>query len=261
MQQYQFRLGLLGLVVFIIVMLAQLPASWVLSWIEAGTSQRLLWQHASGSVFDARVGALTVDVAPDRRIVLEQIELDTSILPLLVGRLIFEFKGRVNNEEFSGRANLGWGKWRLHQVQGRISLEALASLLPELEIFGVRGDVLFRGDSLVGRYNQLPDTGSVDAMIDGLYLGLIQTREPLGSYTIKLHDNDAGQMSGALLTVGDDALLNFEVNINLSAENRNVAIQGQAWAGNNEAEAVQAMLPLMGPVQGNRARINWQRNF
>jgi len=261
MQQYPLRLGLLGLVVFIIVMLVQLPAAWVLSWMDGGPSQRLLWQYASGSVFDARVDTLAVSVAPDRRIVFKQVELDTSILPLLVGRLVVEFKGRINNEEFSGRANLGWGKWRLHQIQGRIALEALSSLLPELEIFGVRGNVLIRGEGLVGSYNQLPDSGSIDAKIENLYLGLIQTRQPLGSYSIKLDDSRDGEMTGALQTVGNDALLNFDVNINLNAQNRSVALQGQAWAGNNEAEAVQAVLPLMGPVQGNRARINWQRNF
>jgi len=261
MQQYQLRLGLLGLAVFIIVMLVQLPAAWVLSWIEGGTSQRLLWQHASGSVFDARVDTLVVSVAPDRQIVFEQVQFNTSILPLLVGRLVFEFKGNTNNEEFSVRANLGWGKWRLQQIQGRIALEALSSLLPELEIFGVRGNLLIRGEGLVGSYNQLPGSGSIDAMIENLYLGLIQTRQPLGSYLIKLDDSRAGEMSGVLQTVGNDALLNFYVNINLDAENRSLALQGQAWAGNNDAEEVQGMLPLMGPVQGNRAQINWQRNF
>jgi len=261
MQQYPLRLGLLGLAVFIMIMLVQLPASWVLSWIEAGTSQRLLWHHASGSVFDARVDTLAVSVAPDRQIVLEQVQLDTSILPLLVGRLVFEFKGRINSEEFSGRANLGWGKWRLQQIQGRIALQALSSLFPELEIFGVRGDVLIRGEGLVGRYNQPPESGSVDAMLENLYLGLIQTRQPLGSYSIKLDDSRAGEMSGALQTIGNDALLNFDVNIRLNAEDRSIALQGQAWAGNSEAEAVQGMLPLMGSVQGNRAQINWQRNF
>jgi len=261
MQQYPLRLGLLGLAVFIIVMLVQLPVAWVLSWMDDGASQPLLWQRASGSVFDARVDTLAVSVAPDRRIVFEQVELDTAILPLLVGRLAVEFKGRINNEEFFGRLNLGWGKWRLHKIQGRIALEALSSLLPELEIFGVRGDVLIRGEGLVGRYNQLPDSGSIDAMIENLYLGLIQTRQPLGSYSIKLDDRRDGEMSGALRTVGNKAVLNFDVNINLNAQNRSVALQGQAWAGNSEAEVVQTVLPLMGPVQGYRAQINWQRNF
>lgn len=261
MQQYTLRLGLLGLAVFIIVMLVQLPTGRALSWIEAGTSQRLLWQHASGSIFDARVDTLVLTLAPDRRILLEQVELNTAILPLLVGRLVIEFKGRINNEEFSGHANLGWGKWRLQHIQGHLSIQALSALLPELEIFGVRGNLLFRGEGLIGRYNQLPDTGSIDAMIEDLYLGLIQTGQPLGSYSIKLDEDDTGDMSGVLQTVSDDALLNLDVNINLNAEDRSIALQGQAWAGNSQAEAVQSVLPLMGPVQGNRAQINWQRNF
>ncbi|MEX2488553.1 MAG: hypothetical protein WD356_03410, partial [Pseudomonadales bacterium] len=94
-----------------------------------------------------------------------------------------------------------------------------------------------------------------------LTLGLVRTPQPLGSYSITLADNREGEMSGALQTINDDALLHFDVNINLNAESRSVALHGHAWAGNNQAEAVQAVIPLMGPLQNNRAQINWQRSF
>ncbi|HKJ71065.1 MAG TPA: type II secretion system protein N [Gammaproteobacteria bacterium] len=258
MRRRWVRLTLLGAVVFGVALIFQIPAGWALYLARDRIPQTVQWQGVSGSVFDASVERVTVSLPGGARVVAGPVTVRTGLVGALTGSLPVDFRGRVLGGEVSGRARLGPGGWRIPDIHGRLDLGGLPRALPQLEVAGLSGEVLFRGQGLAGSYRGTPRQGRLRASVESLQAGLIRTDRPLGDYALDLTLGEDGGLQGQVRTVAEDPLLGIKGQVGGSLGDGAIHFRGSGWAADDAPPAVRDILPLLGDPHDGRVRIQWQ---
>jgi len=258
MRRRWVRLGLLGLAVFLVALIAQIPAGWGLYLLRDRLPVQIAWQGAAGTIYDAAIERLAVALPGGRQIVLGPVTVDPSLLPAVTGSVPVAFQIEGYDGQVTGTARMDLNGWHLPKVQGRLALGALPRLVPQLEAAGLSGGILFRGEDLAGAYRGLPTSGKLRATAEDLGVGLIQTERPLGDYALDLQLKSGSSLNGEIRTVADRALLGVEGTVQGSLGTGRLRFQGQGWTPDDAPQAIRDILPLLGQVRDGRVRIQWQ---
>ena len=259
MRRRWLRLSLLGVAVFGGALVLKVPAGWALYLADKRVPVDLEWHGASGTAFDARVERLAVTPPGGREVVVGPVDLRTHLLSAVTGSVPVDFRVRSPFGEASGRARLAPGEWRVPEVKGRLALAELPRLVPQLEVAGLEGQVLFRGQDLAGAFRDGPPrSGTLRASLDGLRVGLIRTERPLGNYALEMQAQGREGFRGKVRTVNDDALLGVQGEADTDLAQGLVRFRGQGWAADDAPQAVHDILPLLGQAREGRVRIRWQ---
>ena len=259
MRRRWLRLTLLGAAVFGLALVAQFPAGWALYLAQDRVPGKLEWQGASGSVFDARIDRLAYAVPGGPRVVVGPVAVRTRVLAAVTGSLPVELRVQSPMGEATGSVRLGPGGWRVPVIKGRLDMAQLPRLVPQLEVAGMEGQVLFRGQELAGDYaGGRPRSGQLRATVEDLRVGLIQTDRPLGDYSLEMRADGENGFQGKVRTVDDKALLGVQGEARASLASGRMRFRGQGWAADDAPQAVRDILPLLGQARNGRVQIRWQ---
>ena len=258
MKRRWLGLLLLGLIIYALVLAYRFPAAWALHWSRDRIPPTVEWGGVSGSVLDARVARLALTVPGGGTPVIGPVEWRTSLHRAVFGHMPLTFRAEALQGEVNGQARLQPGGWRLPVLKGRFSLAALPEVLPQLAMAQVEGRVLFRARDLQGGYAQPPQSGKLRATVEGLAAGLIETDRPLGDYQVALELQSGGQLAGEVTTVNDDALLRIQGRLRGDLKAGRLRFNGRGEVPPDAPAMVRDILPLLGSVNGDRVRIQWQ---
>lgn len=259
MRRRWLRLTLLGVVVFALALLFRIPAGWALYLAEKRVPVDLGWQGASGTAWDAQVERLVVTLPTGREAVVGPLRLHTHLLAAVTGSVPVDFRVQSRFGEASGSLRLAPGGWQVPEVRGRLALAELPRLVPQLEVAGLEGQVLFRGQDLAGSFSGGPPrSGTLRASLDGLRVGLIRTERPLGDYALEMQAQGGEGFRGKVRTVNEKALLGVQGEADTDLAEGLVRFRGQGWAADDAPQAVHDILPLLGQARDGRVRIRWQ---
>lgn len=257
MKRYWLQLVSLGVAVFFIAAVIRFPAELALHLLRDRVPAALAWQDINGTVFNATVSGLMVEAAAGRRIMLEKLEIRTSALSLLLGRLVMDMRALTLEGEVTGKVALRRAGWAVTGVAGSLPLQDLAALAPELAGMGAAGLLAFTADTLSGRYKQLPDAGRINMTVEDVRLDLLYADGELGSYSMEIRSGGAARLEGRLETLDSNALLGIAGELHASQDGSKLQFTGRAWASPVAPEQVQSILPLLGVVENGSARIQW----
>jgi len=258
MNKHWIRLGGMGLAVFLIAMVINFPAAWGLYLLQDRVPSSVKWQEVSGTVFDTSINHVEVILPGNRRAVLDNIEVRTSVLPLLLGRAMLEFRVRTGGEDIAGQARLRRAEWSIPLIEGVLPLELLTGVVPELGSLGMTGRIVFHGSGLSGKYEDLPGSGRLVVTVEDLRLDLIEADRPLGNYYADLEAGEETGIAGSVRTISTDAMLNIEGTIRSDPGGVNLHFIGKAWVDAGASDPVRSLLPLLGVVENDQATIDWQ---
>ena len=261
MRRRWLQLGGIGLLVFLVTFLINFPAAWALQLLHARLPVQLAWEDASGTVFDGAASRLSVVLDGGRVLRFENVSLRMSLLPLLLGRMETDFDARGYEGGIQGRAILGPRTWRVARTEGRVSLAAFAEALPEIALLGLSGRLSFSGEGLSGGYRAPPVTGSMNAIVEELRVGLIETGSAIGSYRLSLNADPGEPLDFGVDTPSPASMLIIEGEGTVDSAGGTIRFEGYATAADHATEPVRSLLPLLGPVINGRAAINFLHTF
>jgi hypothetical protein len=221
----------------------------------------LNWQFLSGSIFDATILGLSLKTDSGRVGYLEKVDLRTSTLPLLIGRIATDINAQSGNSRISGEAILGPVHWRIDAIEGEIDLGEISKMVSGLDYFGINGKLALSGDGLGGSYDSLPTGGNADIRINNLVLAIVNSTRPLGSYQVSIHSNNNEGMKGTIQTLPGRNQLYINGEVTLDGSEKSAAIRAQGWTAADAEKPVEDLLPLLGRVENGKAQINWARNW
>ena len=254
-----YRLGLLiaGLFAFVLTLFVNIPADRSLSLFRGMIPSAVNWQRISGTVFHPVFHQVTIRLADGRMLQLDGVNIVISPLQLLPGG-----KGLKTEVMLAGGNTVAWikpglGGWQLHSVTGDLFLYHLADLSSFVGGLGVNGHVSFKGSDITGDYQGLLFSGELGISIVDMQLKQLDASGPLGNYTADLRIVD-GTVQGNVATSSADARLHLQGQLILKLSERTAGFTGDAAVSDSAPSAVYGMLPLLGPIENGRARINWQ---
>jgi len=254
-----YRLGLLsaGLFAFFVTLFVNLPADRSLSLIRGMLPATVNWQRVSGTIFHPVFHQVNIRLADGRMLQLDGVDIVISPLQLLPGG-----KGMKTEVTLAGGNTVAWikpglGGWQLRSVAGDLFLYRLADLSPFVGGLGVNGHVTFKGSDIAGDYEGLLFSGELGISIVDMQLKQLDASGPLGNYTADLRIVD-GTVQGNVETSSADARLHLQGQLILKLSERTAGFTGDAAVSDSAPSSVYGMLPLLGPIENGRARINWQ---
>lgn len=261
MDKRWLRLGGLGLLVFIAAFITNFPAVWTLHLLQGRVPASLAWEGAAGSAFYGTVSRLAVVFEGGRTLRLDNISFDTDLLPLLLGRIKTDIQAHAYDGTIAAAATFGRQAWEVERAEGDLALETLEGVLPEIAIMGLSGRTRFSSEDWSGAYQQLPETGRLEMIVEDLRVALIEAQQPLGSYTLVAGAAPDSGITFELATTSADALLIIEGEGRIDPATRSLQFNGHAAVHDNAPEPVKSLLPLLGPVDNGRAIISWPRRY
>jgi hypothetical protein len=254
-------LVLLGIFAFFFTILINFPAEPIAERLRENTLSDLNWQSMTGSIFDVEISGLSIKSKSGRNYYLDKLVLQTSVLPLLTGKIITHLSTQIEDAQVKAELEMYLNQWRLNQVDGTIKINDLSSLFPEISLIGIQGDVEIKGEGISGQYNSLPNTGKLDIRLKNLNLDLLQANQSLGNYSLLFTTVENTQMQGKISMLEGKHLLNIDAEIFLNIKEKNILVKGSAWAGEDASEPVSQLLPLIGKLENGKAQINWLNHF
>jgi hypothetical protein len=257
----RLSLGLLGIPVFLITILINFPAEPIAERLRVNTLSTLNWQSMTGSIFNVEISGFSITTKSGRNYYLDKLVLQTSVLPLLTGRIITHVSTQIEDAYVKAELEMYLNQWRLNQVDGTIKMNELSSLFPEISLIGIQGELEIKGEDISGQYNELPNTGKLDLTLQSLNLDLFQTNRSLGNYRLLFTIVENTQMQGKISMMEGKHLLNIDADIFLNIKEKNILVKGSAWTGEDASEPVSQLLPLIGRLENGRAQINWANQF
>lgn len=137
---------LLGIAIYLVALLALLPAQRALAWVQPALASRgvsLAVGSVSGSIWNGRVEGLQVASLP-----LVQADWDVSPLSLLTGAIGADVRARSGDARANGYASAGFGgSVVLKETEGQVPAALIAGRLPFPVL--VDGDILLNLGRLV----------------------------------------------------------------------------------------------------------------
>jgi hypothetical protein len=258
MQQYALRLAGLGLAVFLVTFAIRFPADLALSLLRDRLPAIVSWQQVDGSVFDATLVNVELSVPGAGRLVLDRVELATSLAPLLLGRVSTDFRVYSRAGEMSGRTTLRRSGWSIDHIEGGLSLQALSGLAPVSGEMGMTGRVRLLGNGLSGGYQNMPYTGNLTLAAEDVGLDWLVTQGPLGSYAVELSVTKEAGIEGHVRTTSGEALLIVEAAVRSDPDMKRLQLTGVVSAGSNATREIRDILALLGTVKNDQVEINRQ---
>lgn len=253
------RLGLVGLVAFVFSLLSRLPAEPVLTQLRNASSLDLRWQRVTGDIFDMTVHSVVLELPNGRRPVVDILSLQLSPLDLFRGRLSFSIQASAWMGNATTELSVGLQRWWLGDLQGQFPLAGLYPVLPELQLSGIDGEMLIRGDDLEGSYAGGPEEGQLEIDINDLVVALLAPGQPLGDYQIRLVATGDKVVDGQVNSASTEALLQLNTELSLDGKGNRLDVQGRGELAAAAPDALQDLLPLLGQVSGRKVEINWQQ--
>ena len=212
MKKNWVRLSILGVIVFIVTFLVRFPADKLANLIQENSHAGIHWQSVSGTVLDAHVQGLVVNLQDNRALYIENIDLEVSLPTLLTGRINTQIHAYNQAGYVNGMLVLGLNSWSLRDLSGDIDLMHLQSAIPELGLLQAGGMLKLSVPLLSGDYHALPHSGSMVFTINGLQLGVIIDGQELGSYMLSASVNGEDGFRGILETIPEESQLFIEGN-------------------------------------------------
>jgi hypothetical protein len=238
-----------------------LPARYAADWIKKHSTQTLNWQSVSGSVFDVSIYGLEIGTGSGRAIYLDRLDMQTSVLSLLTGRIHANMSAYSGRSVIDSKITFGIWHWAIDDLNGEVDLKELSRSIPELEILGLRGVLVLTGEDLKAAYDAPPNSGDLEIYIKGLGLAMVNYGQPLGDYQLSLDSMDEEVISGVIETVSTDSQVFMSGKVRLNGLVRTIDVRGQAWVAANAASDISEILPLLGRVANGRAQVNWSGHF
>ncbi|HKJ88408.1 MAG TPA: type II secretion system protein N [Gammaproteobacteria bacterium] len=259
MRKRWVRLLLLGLLVYTLTLVVQLPASWALYWARGSVPHTVRWHGVEGTVWNPRIARLTVRLPGGPRVPAGPVAVDFHPAGLFTGHLGAGFRAELLGGEIHGQMAAGMGgKWRIPQIQGRLDLASLADVDSRIGLAEPRGHLLFAGKDLSGQ--QLPEQGSLRASLEGFQTALLPTDGPVGEYALQAKVAGPGRLQGTVKTV-KGRMLGIKGRFRLDLKGRRYRFDGESWASSVAPQAVQDVLSLLGPVHNGHVAIHRQGRF
>lgn len=238
-----WRVGLLFLVVYLLALLATLPAAQALRWAEpalAKLPQRPTLLGVEGSLWSGHAAQLLY-----RGTALGELHWDISVWRLVVGRLDTRLALARDDGHLDARLvwPLGGSEWQLQQVEGQLPASLLKELLPQL--------VAAPGGTIGG---VVKEAGFAAAQLRTLDGRLVWNRAGLTSpFALEFGDLVAQfetRPEGVVGTIRDaGGPLQLEAQLNLAAD-RSYTLSGKALARSGANPALATSLSLLGQPDG-----------
>jgi len=262
MKRYWLQLGVIGLLVFFAALVVRMPAAWAFHWARESLPLGPAWEDVSGGLFHARLYGVSLVLPGGYDIRLDTVELRPRITGLFLGSLSFNYRLQVDNGDMSGRSRFGMNSWRLSALDGRMPLSNLETVFPRLQIAGLRGRLLFRGEELSAVYGRLPHAGHLDMRIENLRSELVTMPDSLGDYSIRLRAVTDEGIRGRVETLAKDALLRIEGDVRIDPDSRQLVFKGRAAPRVDASRSLRPILAFIpGKTEGNDAEIDWRLDF
>ncbi|MFA9462057.1 type II secretion system protein N [Thiohalorhabdus sp. Cl-TMA] len=250
------RLLIMGALVYVIALVVQLPASWAFHWARGTVPEAVTWQGVEGTIWHPRINRLAVALPGGIQVPTGPVGVDFQPSALLTGALGARFRAELLGGTVRGRLTGGpGGRWTMSEIQGRLSLSRLADIDPRFGMAGAQGTLLFAGENLAGR--ALPEKGQLRATLEGLQVGLLPTDGPVGEYALRAEVTGPGRIRGEVQTLEERAL-GIRGRFRADLRKRTYRFKGEGWVPSDAPQAVQDILPLLGPVRDGRVNIQRQ---
>ncbi|KPV40119.1 hypothetical protein AN478_08210 [Thiohalorhabdus denitrificans] len=256
MKKRWVRLIGLGVVVYLLALVVQFPASWALHWARGSVPDTVAWEGVEGTVWSPRFQRVAVSLPNGGRLLIGPGEVRMQPGKLLTGELGYTFRAELLGGQVRGRLNHGFGdRWEIPEIQGRLDLANLGEVDPRLAMAEARGGLLFAGQELHG--GSLPEGGQVRATLEDLRVGLVPTAGPLGEYALEGEVSGPGRLEGTVETLNGGTLdISGRYRVDLQA--RTYRFNGEGQAGAEAPEVLRDMLPMLGTVRDGRVTIRQQ---
>ena len=257
MTAYRQRLLIAGLLVFLLTLLVNFPADQLFTLFRGRIPESVSWQQVSGTIFRPVFHQVNIHLADGRRLQLDSVDISFSPLQILPGG-----NGLKTEVMLAGGRTLAWVKpgmarLQINSIEGDLQLQGMAGLTPLVGGLGVSGYIHFTGDALDVDYQGQPQAGDLEISITDLMLKQLDASGPLGNYTARLHIVD-GIVQGNIGTSSVNAPLHIEGQLQLNIPERTAGFTGEASVSDTASSSLYGILPLLGPIEAGRARINWQ---
>lgn len=256
MRKRWVRLVGLGVVVYLLALVVQFPASWALHWARDSVPDTVAWEGVEGTVWSPRFQRIAVSLPGGGRLQIGPGEVRMRPGSLFTGKLGYTFRAEVLGGQVRGRLNYGLGnQWVIPKLQARLDLASLGEVDPRLAMAEARGTLLLAGQDLHG--GSLPEGGQVRATLEGLRLGLLPTEDALGEYALEGEVSGPGLLEGTVESLRGGTLdVNGRYRLDLAE--RTYRFNGEGQAGADAPEALRDMLPMLGTVSDGRVTIRQQ---
>jgi hypothetical protein len=257
MTVYRQRLLIAGLFVFLLTLLVNFPADQLFNLFRGRIPESVSWQQVSGTIFRPVFHQVNIRLANGRRLQLDSVDISFSPLQILPGA-----NGLKTEVVLAGGRTVAWVKPGMAQLQinsleGDLQLQGMAGLTPLVGGLGISGHIRFNGDALAVDYQGLPQAGELEISITDLMLKQLDASGPLGDYTTRLQVVD-GIIQGNIGTSSANAPLRIQGQLQVDIAGRTAGFNGEASVSDSASSSLYGILPLLGPIEAGRARINWQ---
>jgi len=257
MTAHSLRLSVTGLVIFLLTLVVYFPADRASHLLSAYVPETLTWQKLDGTLFEPIFHSTTLRITDGRRLHLDRIKLHLLKMPLFTGQIKFQFDVEVGDGQIHGTAILNKSSWQIPMLDGDIALVSLANIAPEMVIAGVDGRAIFKGSRIAGDLQGRSVTGQLELVIDALQLDMLNSEKPVGSYMLVLQGTEDKGIHGTLDTKPAEAQLSVQGQLAVDLNSRDIHFEGRAGATGSATDAVRSLLPLLGKMESDQAKIVW----
>ena len=251
-------LGAVAVTVFLVALLLRTPSGWILWGASRMLPVEVRWTDARGTISATVVNGLSFALPGGRRAYFDKVILYPALASLLSGRLGLNFEVDDGGERLEGSADFGLHGWRLTDIDGSLSSDALIPTLPELEIAGLEGRITIQADNIAAEYGSLPSSGLLLVRLEGIRTIWLQTEQPLGSYEMEMQAQEQSGISGELRTLSPAALLSVTGRIIQEPASQTLNFTGQGQLSADAPVPLRRVLPILGRAGKDRVTMAWQ---
>lgn len=235
-----WRLIVLGVAVYLVGLLINLPAARVYHWLAplaARPPARITAQGLTGTVWSGGAEQLIVD-----GVSVGKVRWTLAPVALFAGRLAADWSVRKDDGYLSGRAGVTpWGTARISQVEGRLPVGELTRFAPPVPV-ALEGLISVRLDMLALSGGKVHNARGVLAWQGAKVIAPRQLR--LGDLKLELKPGKGGGVQG-LLSDGGGPLL-AEGNIHLGPDGA-YRLNGRLASRDPQQPALADSLAMLGP--------------
>jgi hypothetical protein len=204
MKRSQLRIWILGIVAYVVFLLAELPAAYLTHWMS-GHFTSLQLAGISGSLFSGQADDLRYG-----RTDMGAVHWDFDWWAPFTGTLGYRFHAHAEDHDLQGRVDGGLGGLHLHDLKGRMPVAALDAWLP-LPTNSLDGSVVLDVKQLQLKAGKLQSAEGRVELDDAVMHW--PTSYTLGSFGMDLHPAEAGGVDGSLTDVASPLKLQATLDL------------------------------------------------
>jgi hypothetical protein len=254
------HLVIAGIFVLFVTVLLNFPANLAAGWIKRNAEMPFEWQTIEGSIFSTDIYGLSIPTMSGNFLYIDQTSLNTSIFPLVFGNLISEIHIMTGDSEIIGESKLTFSEWKVSNLIGELVFIDFIDSFPELELFGISGNLILKSDFIMGNYKELTDSENVSLELFNLNCAMFNSPRPFGDYQMLLDSVSTQKITASISNLPGDNQLLINSKLNFDKIDNKIRINGYAWLSDNADQSLSELLFLLGKQENNRTLINWETN-